>query len=90
MNKPNLYTLTSIIIGYFLTNNKNALEQNALGNYFMTIGQIIEANAAYIQLEQANNNNNYINTNLSFKDKQEILNFFNEIENIIEQIKKEL
>lgn len=90
MNKPNLYTLTSIIIGYFLTNNKNALEQNALGNYFMTIGQIIEANAAYIQLEQANNNNNYINTNLSFKDKQEILDFFNEIENIIEQIKKEL
>lgn len=89
MNKPNLYTLTSIIIGYFLTNNKNALEQNALGNYFMTIGQIIEANAAYIQLEQSNNNN-YINTNLSFKDKQEILDFFNEIENIIEQIKKEL
>lgn len=90
MNKPNLYTLTSIIIGYFLTNNKTALEQNALGNYFMTIGQIIEANAAYIQLEQANNNNHYINTNLSFKDKQEILDFFNEIENIIEQIKKEL
>lgn len=90
MNKPNLYTITSILIGYFLTNNKKALEQNALGNYFMTIGQIIEANAAYIQLEQANNNNNYINTNLSFKDKQEILDFFNEIENIIEQIKKEL
>ena len=85
MNKPELYTLSSIIIGYFLTNNTNALEQNALGNYFMTIGQIIEANAAYLQLDQSKNK-----IKLTIQDKKEIKEFLNEIQNILEQIKKEL
>ena len=56
MNKSRIYTLSSIIIGYLLTKNINSYEQNALGNWFMTIGQIIEANASYEQLENNNNN----------------------------------
>ena len=55
-NKAKSITLMSVLIGYSLIGNLNALEQNALGNFFMGIGQILETNAALEQvLNKANN-----------------------------------
>lgn len=36
-----LITLTAFLIGYFLIDNLNSNEQNALGNFFMLIGQTL-------------------------------------------------
>ncbi len=46
INKTNresskLITLTAFLIGYFLIDNLNSNEQNALGNFFMLIGQTL-------------------------------------------------
>ncbi len=58
---PKIDTLTGVIIGYALIGNFNAVEQNAIGNWFMLVGQILETNAAFLQLNEnrkANNSNN--------------------------------
>ena len=49
-------TLLSIVIGYSLIDNLTALEQNALGNFFMEIGQILETNSAILQALNQHNN----------------------------------
>ncbi|MBO4245226.1 MAG: hypothetical protein J5892_00595 [Bacilli bacterium] len=77
-NKAKTITLLSVLIGYSLIGNLNALEQNALGNFFMEIGQILETNAA---LEQAINTPT--NTNINEKELIE-----KAIDKIKEQIKK--
>lgn len=44
---PKIYNLSAILIGYSLIGNFSAAEQNAIGNWFMTVGQILENNAAW-------------------------------------------
>lgn len=51
-------TLSAMIIGFALTYPFNSYEQNALGNWFMLLGQILETNATFLQLYQYNNQNN--------------------------------
>lgn len=46
---PKLYTLTAIIVGFLLINDYNSYEQNAIGNWFMLVGQLLESNAAQQQ-----------------------------------------
>lgn len=48
--------LLGVIIAYVMMDDLNANEQNALGNFLMLIGQAIEANAAIIQAQQNNSN----------------------------------
>ena len=50
LHNPKTYTLSSMILGYILIGNLSSAEQNALGNYLITIGQILEENSA---IEQA-------------------------------------
>ncbi len=60
---PKLYTLSAIILGYAMLGNYTADEQNAIGNWFMLIGQILETNSAIAQVfEDDNANNNQYNT----------------------------
>ena len=55
-------TLAALIIGYVLTYPFNSYVQNAIGNWFMLLGQVLETNATFLQLYQSNNNtNNQIN-----------------------------
>lgn len=56
-------TLAALIIGYALTYPFNSYVQNALGNWLMLIGQILETNATFLQLYQSNNSNNNQNNN---------------------------
>ncbi len=44
---PKISTLSAVIIGFALIDNFTAAEQNALGNWFITIGQILENNSAF-------------------------------------------
>ena len=50
-------TLAALIIGYALTYPFNSYVQNALGNWFMLLGQVLETNATFLQLYQSNNTN---------------------------------
>lgn len=43
---PINFTLSATIIGYILIDELNANEQNALGNWFMLIGQVLCTNAS--------------------------------------------
>ncbi len=44
---PKVYNASAILIGLALIGNFNVDEQNAIGNWFMTIGQVLENNAAW-------------------------------------------
>ena len=56
-------TLAALIIGYALTYPFNSYVQNSLGNWLMLIGQILETNAAFLQMYQYDNSNNNQNNN---------------------------
>ena len=60
---PRIYTLSAMLIGYALIDNFTANEQNAIGNWFMTIGQILECNAAFQQTMEDRIRGNSININ---------------------------
>ncbi len=44
---PKIATITAALIGFALIDDFSAAEQNALGNWFITIGQILENNSAW-------------------------------------------
>lgn len=60
-------TLAALIIGYALTYPFNSYVQNSLGNWLMLIGQILETNAAFLQMYQYNNNNQNNNRNMKYE-----------------------
>lgn len=60
---PRIYTLSTMIIAYLLIDDFTANEQNAIGNWLMTIGQILEANASFQQLMEERVRGNTININ---------------------------
>ena len=47
---PKIYNISSVVIGFALIQNFSAAEQNAIGNWFITVGQILENNSAWQQL----------------------------------------
>lgn len=47
---PTVYTLSAVFIGLALIDNFTANEQNAIGNWFITIGQTLENNSAWQQV----------------------------------------
>ena len=92
MRDPRIYTLSSTILGYLLIGKLNSYEQNALGTWLMNIGQVLETNAAFSQMLQYNESQKQLfkSNNLSTKDKEEIKEILSDIENLLNQIKKEL
>ena len=60
---PKAYTLSAIIIGYAMIGDYTANQQNAIGNWFMTIGQILECNSAIQQTIEAMYQGNTFNIN---------------------------
>lgn len=92
------YTLAALIIGYILIEELSVDDQNAVGNWLMTVGQILDGNAAIAQAiqnrtssEQNNKkNNNNSNTdaimNLIKEDKKTI----NELRQMIKNLEKRL
>lgn len=60
---PRIYTLSTMIIAYLLIDDFTANEQNAIGNWLMTVGQILEANASFQQLMEERIRGNTVNIN---------------------------
>lgn len=83
-------TLAALIIGYALTYPFNSYVQNSLGNWLMLIGQILETNAAFLQMYQYDNSNNSQNNNkikneLDLEQIKEAINIMKEeIDKLIE------
>lgn len=92
---PKTYTIAAIIIGYILIEELSIDDQNAVGNWLMTVGQILDGNAAIaqaIQNKQNQNDNNTSNNNDDVilncikEDKKTI----NELKNMIKKIEERL
>lgn len=66
---PQLSTLTAVLIGFALIGDLSANEQNAIGNWFITIGQILENNSAFQAVMESRISGNNVNMN-SKKCKQ--------------------
>lgn len=82
-------TLSAMIIGFALTYPFNSYEQNALGNWFMLLGQILETNATFLQLYQANNQNNSNNNGIDLDTLNEAICVMKEeIDKLIDNEKK--
>lgn len=60
---PRYWTLSSMIVGFALIDHFTANEQNAIGNWLMTAGQILEANASFQQVVEERFKGNTININ---------------------------
>lgn len=60
---PKIYDISAVIIGFALIGNFNAAEQNAIGNWFITLGQILENNSAWQQVIEGRISGNNININ---------------------------
>lgn len=55
---PQIFTLSATAIGYLLVEQLNQTEQDAIGNWFQLIGQILETNSSYPIQNNTNNNSN--------------------------------
>lgn len=60
---PKIYTISAFAIGLALIDNFTANEQNAIGNWFITIGQTLENSAAWQQVIEERVEGNTININ---------------------------
>lgn len=93
-NASRVDTLAALIIGYALTYPFNSYVQNSLGNWLMLIGQIIETNAAFLQMYEydrnhGSNNNRNVKYELDLEQIQEaIIIMKEEIDKLIEANKK--
>lgn len=64
------FTLVSVLFGFILIDDLDAAEQNALGNFLMLVGQILETNSS----QQALINNIIQSKELqTLKDRIELL-----------------
>lgn len=70
-----LFTISAVGVGIILVGDLSAKEQNAVGNWFMLVGQYLETNASQKQVIDG-----------EVRDKNEILNLVKEAIN--KQIKK--
>lgn len=60
---PKLATISAFFIGIALIDNFSAAEQNAIGNWFITIGQALENTSAWQSMIESRIGGNTININ---------------------------
>lgn len=92
------YTLAALIIGYILIEELTVDDQNAVGNWLMTIGQVLDGNAAIAQAIQNkidasqnnNNNGNNVNNESIINCIKEDKKTINELREMIKKIEKRL
>lgn len=66
---PKAYTLSALVVGFALTGDYTANQQNAIGNWFMTVGQILECNSSFQQtIEEFYQGNTYNINSQKFKN----------------------
>lgn len=95
---PKAYTLSALIIGYALLGDYTANEQNAIGNWLMTISQILECNSAIQQAIEEKykgytfniNSRQFKNGGSPYMNNPPIIDFPDPSDQEIEDIKKVL
>lgn len=95
---PKAYTLSALIIGYALLGDYTANEQNAIGNWLMTISQILECNSAIQQAIEEKykgytfniNSRQFKNGGSPYMNNPPILDFPDPSDQEVEDIKKVL
>jgi hypothetical protein len=102
---PRTFTLTAEIVGFLLIGDLTAYEQNALGNWFMTIGQILENNSAFQQMIEEKlqghpyniNSKKYKSGGSPIEDTSPLLNIISDdnqtiedLQNIINKLKDQI
>lgn len=95
---PRIFTLASLIIGYSLIDDFTANEQNAIGNWLITIGQILESNSAVQQVIEERikghtlniNSRQFKNGGSPFMNNQPLLDFLSPDDIEIQMIKEAL
>lgn len=96
---PRAFTILAFMIGYSLIDDLNANEQNAIANWFLLIGQVLETNSAQQQIINNQTSNNTCNS--CFDLKKDLLRLYEQqeklskddltlIKNVIEKIKKDI
>lgn len=60
---PKLATLSAVTIGLALVGNYSAAEQNAIGNWFITIGQVLLNTSAWQAMIESRISGNTLNIN---------------------------
>lgn len=82
------FTLSAVVVGILLIGDLNPTEQNALGNWFELVGQILETNGSYTFNDQNGDNSN----NNSSNDTEQTINLLkktiNAMQKEIDQLKK--
>jgi hypothetical protein len=59
---PRSFTLIAVLFGFILIDDLNGDEQNALGNFIIMVGQVLETNSGQKQLLEDIETNKQINT----------------------------
>lgn len=94
----NTYTLAALVIGYILIQELSVNDQNAVGNWLMTIGQILDGNAAIAQAiknrikasENSDESNNNTSSEAIINCLKEDKKTINELKEMIKKIEKRL
>lgn len=60
---PIIFTASAVTLGFLLIDDFTALEQNAIGNWFVLVGQLLETNSAQQLAIESRIYNNGININ---------------------------
>ena len=93
---PKVYTLSALVIGYAMLGDYTANQQNAIGNWLMTISQILECNSAIQQAIEEQYKGNTFNINSSqfknggspYMNNQPIIDFPDPSDNDLKEIKE--
>lgn len=86
------FTLSAVVVGFLLIGDLNPTEQNALGNWFELVGQILETNGSYTFNDQNGNSSNDNSNDNSNNDTEQTINLLkktiNAMQKEIDQLKK--
>lgn len=63
---PKTFTLSAVILGYILIDDFTANEQNAIANWFILVGQVMETNSSQQQLLNSRQQQSTTNNTSSF------------------------
>lgn len=86
------FTLSAIIVGFMLIGDLNSTEQNALGNWFMLVGQTLETSGNFVfNGERQNTTSSGTNTNQNkITDTNEIKQTIDMLTKTIAAMQKEI
>lgn len=69
---PTVFSWSAIVVGTILCEELNVLEQNAIGNWIILLGDYLLTNAAQVAVIQSDNENDNNNNNQPLNDDEKM------------------